>query len=199
MVRHNQITFYFLILFAITLFEYRVNASEKVPWNKISESTETPSLKFLYCYSCGYRKLFDQYTTIINEKYPYMLVSGYNYDPPGINMFLAKALGMLKLAVILCILGGVNIFDYLNMPAPTWWQWCTENKMYACMMLYFVSNIIEGQLIQSGAFEISLNDVPVWSKLETGRVPQPAELFQIIDSHLQFTNSKFEYNNGMAK
>lgn len=29
-------------------------------------------------------------------------------------------------------------------------------------------------------------DVPVWSKLETGRIPQPPELFQIIDSHMQF-------------
>lgn len=67
------------------------------------------------------------------------------------------------------------------------------------MMLFFLCNIVEGQLIQSGAFEISLNDVPVWSKLETGRIPQPAELFQIIDSHMQFTDSKVEFNNGFAK
>lgn len=40
------------------------------------------------------------------------------------------------------------------------------------------------QLIASGAFEISINDIPVWSKLETGRIPSPQELFNIIDSHL---------------
>lgn len=57
------------------------------------------------------------------------------------------------------------------------------------MMLFFLCNLIEGQLIQSGAFEITLNDVPVWSKLETGRIPQPAELFHIIDTHLQFENN----------
>lgn len=71
--------------------------------------------------------------------------------------------------------------------------------MYSCLMIFFLSNIIEGQLIQSGAFEISLNDVPVWSKLETGRIPQPAELFQIIDNHMQFSDRKFELNNGFAK
>ena len=27
-------------------------------------------------------------------------------------------------------------------------------------------------------------DVPIWSKLETGRIPQPLELFQIIDTQL---------------
>ena len=36
----------------------------------------------------------------------------------------------------------------------------------------------------TGAFEISLNDMPVWSKIESGRIPQPGELFQIIDNHM---------------
>ena len=31
------------------------------------------------------------------------------------------------------------------------------SQMYACMMLFFVSNAIEGQLISTGAFEISFN------------------------------------------
>lgn len=70
------------------------------------------------------------------------------------------------------------------------------------MMLFFLSNIIEGQLISSGAFEIFLNDVPVWSKLETGRIPQPAELFQIIDNHMRFAeygDTTVELKPGFAK
>ena len=31
---------------------------------------------------------------------------------------------------------------------------------------------MSGQLINSGAFEVSLNGKPVWSKIETGRFPQ---------------------------
>lgn len=30
-------------------------------------------------------------------------------------------------------------------------------QIYACMMTFFLSNMIEGQLIATGAFEISLN------------------------------------------
>lgn len=30
-------------------------------------------------------------------------------------------------------------------------------QVYACMMLFFVSNGIEGQLISTGAFEVSFN------------------------------------------
>ncbi|KAL3847164.1 hypothetical protein ACJMK2_018090 [Sinanodonta woodiana] len=63
------------------------------------------------------------------------------------------------------------------METPNIFLWATQNKIYACLMVFFISNAIEGQLISTGAFEISLNDVPVWSKLETGRIPNPAEMF----------------------
>lgn len=52
------------------------------------------------------------------------------------------------------------------------------------MMTFFLCNAVETQLISTGAFEISLNDMPVWSKMESGRIPQPGELFQIIDNHM---------------
>lgn len=31
-------------------------------------------------------------------------------------------------------------------------------------------------------------DVPVWSKLETGRIPSPQEMFQIIDNHMRLSS-----------
>lgn len=57
--------------------------------------------------------------------------------------------------------------------------------MYACMMLFFLGNAIETQLVSTGAFEISVDNMPVWSKIESGRIPQPPELFQIIDNHFK--------------
>ena len=51
-------------------------------------------------------------------------------------------------------------------------------KVFRCSFLILF------QLISTGAFEISLNDMPVWSKIESGRIPQPGELFQIIDNHM---------------
>lgn len=35
-------------------------------------------------------------------------------------------------------------------------------------------------------FIFLLTDVPVWSKLETGRIPSPQEMFQIIENHMRF-------------
>lgn len=71
------------------------------------------------------------------------------------------------------------------METPQIYVWAIENKIYSVMMLFFIGNLLEGQLISTGAFEILFNDVPVWSKLETGRVPSPQEIFQIVDNHMR--------------
>lgn len=107
------------------------------------------------------------------------------------------------------MVSGTNIFGHLGVTTPSVWEWTQQNKFYACLMTFFLCNAIEGQLISTGAFEIILNgkiyllrflneylytfsnfqaDVPLWSKLETGRIPQPPELFQMIDNHINMAN-----------
>lgn len=34
--------------------------------------------------------MFDQYAQIINEKYPYILVNGDNFQPPGFYMLIVR-------------------------------------------------------------------------------------------------------------
>ena len=45
-----------------------------------------------YSFSCGYHKAYEDYASIIHEKYPEITVEGEHYNPPGYNMFLAKTL-----------------------------------------------------------------------------------------------------------
>ncbi|CAI9736559.1 Hypothetical predicted protein [Octopus vulgaris] len=71
------------------------------------------------------------------------------------------------------------------MQTPSMFTWATSNKIYSCMMVFFLSNALEGHMISTGAFEVTFNDVPVWSKLENGRIPSPSEMFQIIDNHMR--------------
>jgi len=51
-------------------------------------------------------------------------------------------------------------------------------------MLFFVCSEVKRRILSTAAFEISMNDKPLWSKLETGRIPQPPELFKIIENHM---------------
>lgn len=101
---------------------------------------------------------------------------------------VATVLSFLKLAIMVLIISGQNPFPLFNMDTPNLYTWAIENKVYACMMLFFISNAIEGQLVSTGAFEVAFNDVPVWSKLETGRIPSPQEMFQIIDNHMRLNH-----------
>lgn len=59
--------------------------------------------------------------------------------------------------VIVAIVSGVNIFDLVGKDTPNWWSWCTSNKIYACLVVFFGSNMVEGMLISTGAFELLFN------------------------------------------
>lgn len=123
---------------------------------------------------------------MLHEKFPHFAVEGDNYPPPAMRQLFAQGLSVLKLVIIAMVVLGQNPFPHLNMETPSIFTWAVENKLYACLMIFFISNAIEGQLISTGAFEISVNDVPVWSKLETGRIPNAGEMFQIIENHMRF-------------
>jgi len=94
------------------------------------------------------------------------------------------------------VLASFDPFACVGQPTPGWAQWLLDNKIYACMMTFFLFNAVETQLISTGAFEITLNDMPVWSKIEAGRIPQPGELFQIIENQM---NMKMAGGPGQAK
>lgn len=173
---------------------------KQIPITKVGLNANLgPTLKFNYCYSCGYRKAFEDYSNIIRQKYPEISITGGNYDPPSFHLLIARVLGFAKMILIVSVLFNFNVFQYLNMERPYWWTWCTTNKIYSCVLIFFISNAIEGHLISTGAFEISLNDIPVWSKLETGRIPQPPELFQIIDNHMMLDDSIELKQSGFPK
>lgn len=131
--------------------------------------------------------MYEQFAYALQQKYPDLHIQGDNFPPGSVRLLISQILGYAKLILIGLIIGGQNPFVWLNMQTPSLWNWASQNKMYACMMIFFISNAIEGQLISTGAFEISFNDVPVWSKLETGRIPSPQEIFQIIDNHMRLS------------
>lgn len=61
-----------------------------------------------------------------------------------------------------------------------------NSKLNILFLLYFIL----GSLMSTGAFEIYLGDEQIWSKLESGRVPSPSELVQIIDQQMELQGAK---------
>lgn len=105
----------------------------------------------IYCsYSCGYRKAFEEYASILSDKYPQILINGANYDPPGVNFYLSKLILAAKMIFILVIVSSYDIWGALGQAVPRWYTWCSENKIYACMMVFFVGNMLESQVQKAG-------------------------------------------------
>jgi len=93
------------------------------------------------------------------------------------------------MAVIAMVVLNFNPWSYLGAdtagPTPSLVTWAMENKIYACLMTFFLCNMVETQLISSGAFEVTVNGEKVWSKLETGGAPQPGTLVNLVRDKLK--------------
>lgn len=76
------------------------------------------------------------------------------------------------------------------MAPPSVYTWAQEHKVMACFSVFFLGNSVESSLIQTGAFEVELNGMPIWSKLKSGRIPQGNELFDIINNQMKLSNSE---------
>ncbi|CAF1504891.1 unnamed protein product [Rotaria sordida] len=141
-----------------------------------------PIIKFRYCHSCGYQNLFKQFSELVHKNYPNIAVMGENYPPSPLKALFARILSIIKILLLICLLFGQNPFPFLNISTPKIYLWALQNKMYACLMIFFLLNSFESYLTSTGAFEISIDDVPLWSKIETGRLPSSNEFIQMLET-----------------
>ncbi|CAH8660127.1 unnamed protein product [Dicrocoelium dendriticum] len=80
---------------------------------------------------------------------------------------------------------GIDPFRSMDLPTPSFVTYAHQNKVSFCLMSFFVGNLIESQLLSTGAFEVYFNDMPIWSKLDSQRIPQPHELIEIIKHQME--------------
>uniref|UniRef100_A0A8C5L160 Selenoprotein T n=1 Tax=Jaculus jaculus TaxID=51337 RepID=A0A8C5L160_JACJA len=142
-------------------------------------------MQYARAHCSRYRRVFEEYMWVVSHWYPDIRIEGENYLPQPIYRHIASFVSIFKLVLIGLIIVGKDPFGFFGMQAPSIWQWGQENKVYACMIVFFLSNMIENQCISTGAFEITLNDVPVWSKLESGHLPSMQQLVQILDNEMK--------------
>jgi len=126
--------------------------------------------------------VFEQFAQLVRTQFPGLSVVGENYPPPPAKVLLTRIISIVKMVLLVCLLFGQNPFILINIPTPSAYSWALQNKMYACLMIFFFSNSLESYLMSTGAFEISVNDVPLWSKLETGRLPSANEFVQMLQT-----------------
>jgi selT/selW/selH-like putative selenoprotein len=65
------------------------------------------------------------------------------------------------------------------LPEGAFKVWVTNNKGMLVGMAFF-SNMMAGQCLQTGAFEISYDGQEIFSKLQQNRLPELREVAQLI-------------------
>lgn len=110
---------------------------------------------------------------------------------------VASVVSTLKWVLLGTVVFGekVNLWQMLSMAPPGAYVWSQQNKIVSCIGIFFACNAIENAMIQTGAFEVELNGMPIWSKLKSGRVPQGSELFEIIENQMQLSGPPVDVRN----
>eukprot|EP00055_Hartaetosiga_balthica_P001486 m.138379 g.138379 ORF g.138379 m.138379 type:complete len:81 (-) comp14373_c0_seq1:485-727(-) len=68
------------------------------------------------------------------------------------------------------------------MPMPAFLAQFNDNKIMIAITTFFLARTIATNLSATGAFEIFVDGELVWSKLETGRVPQWNQILEALSS-----------------
>jgi len=156
---------------------------EEAPRQKNSVFT-APNVKVLYCISWGYKNTFQAVKQNLQARHPGLSIEGDNFPATPLKQLLAKTLFYVRMGLLLIMLTGTKLFDMFGVPVPEWYHSLQENKMMAMVGVFFMGNMVESNLLSSGAFEVSVNGDMVWSKLETGYLPSLEHLISLIDEKL---------------
>ena len=105
-------------------------------------------------------------------------IHGSNYPPPEFAEYASQLIGMLQIFAMAAVFMGDSIWQFIpfmNGQPPGWWPQVKENPMLVVCAL-FMGNSIASSMTTTGAFEVLLDGVVVFSKLETGHMPSGPEI-----------------------
>lgn len=137
-----------------------------------------------------------QIENFIRSEYPefdMQNISGSTYPPSPTAERIASITNTIWLLGIILLFGGSYIFKILNIPEPKIYLMMKENQVASFVVLFMMNSIGASQL-STGAFEISVNDVVVFSKLQQGRLPNLTDIVNGLVSQ-GFRDISGKFNN----
>jgi selT/selW/selH-like putative selenoprotein len=116
-------------------------------------------------------------------------ITGSNQPPPPLVELLSKLVGLLQVCGMVVGMVGARIFTMVGMRhTPSWYPTIEKNIIPIAIGLYLVVPQMLGKYSLTGAFEIVMDDdVVIFSKLATGRLPQLADLVHpLVEAGLKY-------------
>lgn len=109
-------------------------------------------------------------------------ISGSTYPPSTKAQFIASISNAIWLVGIAILFGGSAIFKFVGMEEPALYIKMKENPVTTFACLFLINGVGASQL-STGAFEIKLNDIVIYSKLSVGRLPNLNDIIFALESH----------------
>ena len=117
---------------------------------------------------------------IMEKNFKNVIVNGEEYPLSQTRKFLSYSVMAIQFLIftllILC-----NFKNIINSILPNnLIDWIGENKLRTFFLTFILGNFIQNQIYNTGAFEIFYNGKQIWSKLDTGDVPNINDLIQML-------------------
>merc|ERR1711871_638881 len=107
-------------------------------------------------------------------------IHGENYPPPPYAHVASAVASSMQIGAVVLMIFGNQIFDMLGVPQPQFYKDMVENKM-ACFCGVFFMNSMANSLSTTGAFEVALDGKVIYSKLETGVMPNGRQIIEAME------------------
>eukprot|EP00457_Paulinella_chromatophora_P013761 gb/GEZN01014099.1/.p1 GENE.gb/GEZN01014099.1/~~gb/GEZN01014099.1/.p1 ORF type:complete len:128 (-),score=16.86 gb/GEZN01014099.1/:478-861(-) len=105
-------------------------------------------------------------------------ITGMIYPPGPNKVLLSSVLSWIFMIGLLLLFAGESIFKSIKFePGMKFCRALQENQMVTIAIL-FACNFLSTNLVNTGAFEVYMNDELVFSKLQTGQLPDAQLLIQ---------------------
>ncbi|PRQ34536.1 putative selenoprotein, Rdx type [Rosa chinensis] len=142
------------------------------------------TVKISFCTSCSYKGTAVTMTKMLEAAYPGLEVVLSNYPPALPKRLLSKLVPAVQFGIFGIVMGGEQLFPMVGMVPPPWFYSLRANRFGTMASTWLLGNALQSFLQGTGAFEVSLNDELIFSKLQEGRFPGEIELRDAIGRKL---------------
>lgn len=121
---------------------------------------------------------------IMEKNFKNVIVKGEEYPLHFIRKILSYLVTITQISVFTTMILGESIKPFLINIIPNYLiDWIIENKLLSLIISFFAGNILQSNISNTGAFEIFYNGNQIWSKLQTGNVPNINQLIMLLNQN----------------
>ena len=117
---------------------------------------------------------------IMEKNFKNVIVNGEEYPLSQTRKFLSYSVMAIQFLIftLLILCNFKNIVD--SILPNNLIDWIGENKLRTFFITFFMGNLLQSNISNTGAFEIFYNGNQIWSKLNMGDVPNINQLIQML-------------------